>query len=82
VTDNGRGFDVERTLVQAARKGRLGLVGMSERVRLLGGRFDLQSSPGGPTTISAKIPRWRPLEAENEAESGDSGAATATLPTG
>ena len=82
VTDNGRGFDVERTLVQAARKGRLGLVGMSERVRLLGGRFDLQSSHGGPTTISAIIPRWRPLEAETEAEPGGSAAANATLPAG
>jgi signal transduction histidine kinase len=82
VTDNGRGFDVERTLVQAARKGRLGLVGMSERVRLLGGRFDLQSSRGGPTTVSAMIPRWRPLEAETEAEGGASAAATVTLPAG
>jgi signal transduction histidine kinase len=84
VTDNGRGFDVERTLVQAAKKGRLGLVGMSERVRLLGGRFDLQSSRGGPTTISAIIPRWRPLDAETEAEAehGGSAAATATSPAG
>jgi signal transduction histidine kinase len=68
VTDNGRGFDVERTLMQAARKGRLGLVGMSERVRLLGGRLELQSSRGGPTTVSAIIPRWRPLDAETEAD--------------
>jgi signal transduction histidine kinase len=84
VTDNGRGFDVERTLVQAARKGRLGLVGMSERVRLLNGRFDVQSSRGGPTTISAIIPRWRPLEAETEAGRGGAAAATATStsPTG
>lgn len=63
VTDDGRGFDVERTLVQAARKGRLGLVGMNERIRMLGGRFDVQSRAGGPTTISAMIPRWRPLDA-------------------
>jgi signal transduction histidine kinase len=63
VTDDGRGFDVERTLLQAARKGRLGLVGMNERIRMLGGRFDVQSSRGGPTTIAAIIPRWRPLEA-------------------
>jgi len=73
VTDNGCGFDVQRVLLQAARTGRLGLVGMSERVRLLGGRFDLQSSPGGPTTITALIPRWRPLEAETE--DGPSAAA-------
>ncbi|MEK6275152.1 MAG: ATP-binding protein [Actinomycetota bacterium] len=82
VTDNGRGFDVERTLVQAARTGRLGLVGMSERVRLLGGRFDLQSSRGGPTTISAIIPRWRPLEAETEAGRGGAVAATAASRAG
>jgi signal transduction histidine kinase len=60
VTDDGHGFDVEPTLVQAARGGRLGLVGMSERVRLLEGRLDVESRPGGPTRVSASIPRWRP----------------------
>jgi signal transduction histidine kinase len=60
VRDDGRGFEVERTLVDAARGGHLGLVGMSERVRLLGGRFDVESRPGGPTRIAATIPRWRP----------------------
>jgi signal transduction histidine kinase len=60
VTDDGRGFEVEPTLVEAARAGRLGLVGMSERVRLLEGRLDVESKPGGPTRIVAAIPRWRP----------------------
>jgi signal transduction histidine kinase len=60
ITDNGGGFEVERTLVQAAKGGHLGLVGMSERIRLLGGRFDIQSRRGGPTTISATVPKWRP----------------------
>lgn len=60
VSDNGRGFDVEPTLVRAARGGRLGLVGMSERARLLGGRFDVRSRPGGPTTVSLLLPAWRP----------------------
>ena len=62
--DNGRGFDVERTFVRAARGGRFGLVGMSERARLLGGRFDVRSSPGGPTTISLVLPAWRPATVE------------------
>ena len=61
VGDEGDGFDVEARLVAAARSGRLGLVGMSERVRLLGGRFDLQSKPGGPTRVRATITRWQPL---------------------
>lgn len=59
IVDDGDGFDVERTLVEAARLGRLGLVGMGERIRLLGGRLEITSSPSGPTTISATIPRWR-----------------------
>jgi signal transduction histidine kinase len=60
ITDDGRGFDVEPRLIQAAREGHLGLVGMGERVRLLGGRFDIQSKRGGPTRVSATIPRWTP----------------------
>jgi signal transduction histidine kinase len=60
INDDGRGFDVEERLVEAARGGRLGLIGMAERVRLLGGRLDVSSTPGGPTTVTARIPRWRP----------------------
>ena len=46
------------------QRGRVGLVGMSERVRLLGGTFDIDSSLGGPTKISLALPEWRPLSAE------------------
>lgn len=60
VTDNGCGFDVASALAAAAGKGRLGLVGMSERVRLLGGRLEVESRPGGPTTIEAYLERWSP----------------------
>jgi signal transduction histidine kinase len=61
IVDDGRGFEVATTLIRAAKRGRLGLVGMGERVRLLGGSFDVQSSPGGPTTISLVLPRWQPI---------------------
>ena len=61
VTDNGCGFDVASSLSAAARRGRLGLVGMSERMRLLGGHLDVESRPGGPTTITASLPHWSPL---------------------
>jgi signal transduction histidine kinase len=63
VTDNGRGFDVAQTVVQAARRGRLGLVGMNERVRLLGGTFSLQSEPGAGTELTVVLPEWRPASA-------------------
>jgi signal transduction histidine kinase len=56
VTDDGRGFDPETTLVEAARHGHLGLVGMHERVRMLGGDTTIDSRPGGPTVISASLP--------------------------
>jgi two-component system NarL family sensor kinase len=56
VRDNGRGFDVRRTSPRAAKRGRRGLVGMAERVELLGGQFNASSRPGGPTTITASIP--------------------------
>ena len=38
-----------------------GLVGMRERLRLLGGRLEIESAPGGPTTVRATLPRWLPL---------------------
>jgi signal transduction histidine kinase len=61
ITDDGDGFDVSHTVVAAARRGRLGLVGMSERVRLLGGSFSLTSSFGSGTQIVATLPSWQPF---------------------
>jgi signal transduction histidine kinase len=60
IVDNGKGFLVEPTLIRAAKSGRLGLVGIGERIRLLGGTLEIESSPGGPTIISLRLPRWRP----------------------
>jgi signal transduction histidine kinase len=67
VTDNGRGFDLESTLIRAARRGRLGLVAMHERVRLLGGQCRIDSRPGGPTVVSISLERWEPLAQETQA---------------
>ena len=61
ITDNGHGFEVSRAVAKAAQRGRLGLVGMGERVRLLGGTFQIDSKPGGPTTLRFSLPRWEPL---------------------
>jgi signal transduction histidine kinase len=51
VEDDGTGFDAG-----AAPKGRLGLVGMRERVELVGGTIDVESSPGAGTTVTLQIP--------------------------
>lgn len=61
IVDDGMGFEVERALAKAAQRGRLGLVGMGERVRMLGGTFEIESAPGGPTTLTVTLPRWEPL---------------------
>ena len=61
IADDGMGFEVERALARAAQRGRLGLVGIGERVRMLGGTFELQSAPGGPTTLKLTLPRWEPF---------------------
>jgi signal transduction histidine kinase len=50
VEDDGRGFDPART------DGGFGLVGMGERLALLGGRLRIESSPGSGTTIAADVP--------------------------
>jgi signal transduction histidine kinase len=60
VADDGCGFDTESGLEAAAERGRLGLIGMSERVRLLGGVFRVTSAPGRGTTIRAVLARWLP----------------------
>ncbi len=58
VTDDGRGFDVERELLRAARSGHMGLAGMHERVRLLDGLCRVESRPGGPTEVTLALPHW------------------------
>jgi signal transduction histidine kinase len=61
ITDNGCGFDLEATLIRAAQRGRLGLIAIHERVRLLGGQCRIDSRPGGPTVVSVALERWEPL---------------------
>ena len=58
ITDDGSGFDPEPTRERAAQAGHLGLVGMHERVRMLGGSTQIRSRPGGPTIVSANLPPW------------------------
>jgi two-component system sensor histidine kinase UhpB len=50
VRDDGRGFDPG-----ASRNGGLGLKGMAERARLVGGELDVRSAPGGGTSVTLRI---------------------------
>jgi two-component system, NarL family, sensor histidine kinase UhpB len=50
VRDNGRGFDSSRPSVG------LGLNGMAERARLVGGELSVYSQPGSGTTVTLHVP--------------------------
>jgi PAS domain S-box-containing protein len=52
ISDNGVGFDVEATKLGAG----LGLISMRERMHLIGGEFNVISSPGSGTRIMARVP--------------------------
>jgi signal transduction histidine kinase len=54
VEDNGKGFDMK--MVQNKEDQCLGLMGMKERVNLLGGSFVIESAPGEGTTIRVRVP--------------------------
>jgi signal transduction histidine kinase len=55
ITDDGCGFD-SRNLAGD----RLGLAGIAERVRLLGGVVEVVSHPGEGASVRATLPQWRP----------------------
>lgn len=57
VEDNGRAFDINA----ANGKKRLGLLGMQERVRLVSGRFAVESAPGKGTIVRVEIP-FQPVD--------------------
>ena len=52
IKDDGIGFDLE----EVAAKKTLGIVGMRERSAMMGGNYDINSSPGNGTTIVVNVP--------------------------
>jgi signal transduction histidine kinase len=68
VRDDGRGFD------PVARGDGFGLIGMRERVALLGGTLEVTSSPGAGTTVHARFPARR----RERAQAGDRRTPRAT----
>jgi signal transduction histidine kinase len=54
--DDGVGFDVTSTLDRAATGANLGLLGMRERVEILGGQLEIDSQPGRGTRIHISLP--------------------------
>lgn len=56
VKDDGKGFEVPKAVGELSRIGKLGLNGMDERARLLGGSLRVQSEPGKGTMIMVEAP--------------------------
>jgi signal transduction histidine kinase len=53
LSDDGRGFDAADPEFRGAH----GITGMRQRVRALGGQFEIESSPGAGTTLRVTVPR-------------------------
>ena len=60
IRDDGRGFDVA-----GLGRDRLGLAGITERVKMLGGEIDIESTAERGATLWARLPQWRPPNVEN-----------------
>jgi two-component system sensor histidine kinase DegS len=56
VTDNGKGFDVEREKTAAKERGSYGLANMEDRVKMLGGKFSISSVLKKGSSVSFSIP--------------------------
>ena len=56
VRDWGRGFEVASVVARPERGKHLGLMGMRERVTLLGGDVVIDSTPGSGTTVRITLP--------------------------
>lgn len=56
ITDDGRGFEASGPPAHSPARSRYGLVGMAERIQLIGGRLSITSRPGEGTTVEVVVP--------------------------
>jgi signal transduction histidine kinase len=67
IQDDGHGFEPADVVRGEDGQNGIGLAGMQERIRLLGGTLEIVSRPGGPTTLRAVLPLWQPAAAASAA---------------
>ncbi|MFC1924344.1 PAS domain S-box protein [Chloroflexota bacterium] len=56
ISDNGRGFQMPKALGEMSHLGKLGLIGMEERARLISGKLTVKSEVGVGTNITIVVP--------------------------
>jgi PAS domain S-box-containing protein len=74
IRDDGVGFDIVAARQRAAQGECFGLLGMQERVEMLGGRIALESQPGHGTTVRV----WLPQPVLSPQQQGDTREGKAT----
>lgn len=55
IHDNGKGFNADPFSADGLRHAGFGLMGITERARMMGGKYSIQSVPGAGTTINIQI---------------------------
>ncbi len=58
ITDDGKGFSTLKLTGDLVKQGKLGVLGMEERARLIGGSLQIKSAPGKGTSVIAMAPIW------------------------
>ena len=66
IADDGQGLPDSFDLSAPPTEGHYGLLGISERVALLGGRLKLQNQPSGGLLLQTEIPHPRVAQADGE----------------
>ena len=70
IEDDGEGFDVAKVLPQRNENQKYGIFGMQERVSILGGKLQVESTLGGGTTLYVKIPEEVLIRGKNKGDTG------------
>jgi signal transduction histidine kinase len=56
ISDDGQGFEIQNSLSEFTKVGKLGLTGMQERAQLIGGKINVQSQAGKGSIITVELP--------------------------
>lgn len=56
ISDNGKGFEMKSSKYKKPNQMGLGISDMTERAKLIGGSFFVQSEPGKGTKVEVKVP--------------------------
>jgi signal transduction histidine kinase len=81
IQDNGKGFDLGKVLHPESPERSFGIVGIQERVSLLGGQMEIQSRPGFGTLIAIEIP-YEGVRDGDEKDTSSIGGGSHHCPSG